>query len=195
MYNTRNNARWEQSSTNTTVLIVGKEISPEQLLAIPNTVSVILSFNDEIQKIGYKIFYVGTPIKATELIEKIYMAENASLKPEEVRGTPSLVDPIAHVSQKVRLLQWPKAEILKKNSDYPVLSTLLSKCAMTLKELAAISTKPEEVCHTFIAQIINNGDAEYVTATIVPSKTIERKPAPKRSLLDRIRISLGIFQK
>lgn len=196
MYNTRDNATWKQNDTEAGVLVVGKDATPEQMLSIPNNIRVILSFNTEIQKNSCDIFYASTPIKATELIEKIYMAESALLgvqsEPEPVvKNVESQED----ISQKVRLLQWPKTEILKQDKAYPVLSTLLSKCAMTLEELSAISTKPEEVCHAFIEQIINSGDAEHVTAVMTPSKVIEKKAAPKKSLLDRIRISLGLFQK
>lgn len=196
MYNTRDNATWEPCETGGDVLIIGKDTTPEQILSIASSIKAILSFNTEIQKKSCDIFYVGTPIKATELIEKINMAENAiSGVDNHVEPEQSVQTTVEHVSQKVRLLKWPKAEVLKKNTAYPVLSTLLSKCAMTLEELSAISSKPEDICSAFIEQIISSGDAEYVTATITPSKAVEKKAAPKKSLLDRIRTSLGIFQK
>lgn len=196
MYNTRDNATWEQNDTEAKVLVVGKDTNSEQMLSISNNIRVILSFNTEIQKNGCNVFYASTPIKATELIEKIHLAEQAlsGLSTESDNVTAN-IDQVVDISQKVRLLKWPKAEVLQNDKTYPILSTLLSKCAMTLEELAAISAKPEDVCQAFILQIINSGDAEYVTATMIPAKTVERKTAPKKSLLDRIRISLGLSQK
>lgn len=190
MYNTRGNASWNRDDSESDVLIIGRDAIPEEVSDSPATIKVALSLNLEVQKQGCKILYVGSPIKATELIDKINEAENVLKQLNDGSYNPSS----ENVSNPVRLFQWPKAEVVAKNSIYPILAALLTKRAMALEELASISRKPEDICRTFIEQVIDSGDAEYIAVT--PTiETPEVSPAPKRGLLDRIRAGLGLFQK
>ncbi|UYZ82870.1 hypothetical protein MTZ49_09620 [Entomomonas sp. E2T0] len=190
MYNTRGNASWTQDDTQYDILIIGKEATKEQVLAIPEHVEVALSFNIDIQRKNCKIFYIASPIKATELIDKISQAESA-LKGLDNGDYKAQEMP----SNRVVLLQWPRAEVLATNNVYPILSALLSKRAMTLQELADISRKPEDICYSFIAQVLDSGDAAYLAEDAMQKlEQPKTSDAPKRGFLDRIRAGLGLLK-
>lgn len=190
MYNTRGNASWIQDDTQYDVLVIGKDATNEQVLAIPEHIEVALSFNIDIQKKNCKIFYIASPIKATELIDKISLAEKALKRLDNSNYKAQEIP-----TNRVVLLQWPRAEVIAVNNVYPILSAILSKRAMTLQELADISKKPEDICYSFIKQVLDSGDAAYLA-----EDTAQKVEQPmtsnvaKRGFLDRIRASLGLLK-
>ena len=190
MYNTRGNASWTQDDAQYDIVVIGKEATDEQVAAIPEHIEVALSFNIDIQKNNCKIFYIASPIKATELIEKISQAEKAL---KSLDNSDQKAQQIS--SKRVVLLQWPKAEVIAVNNVYPTLSAILSKRAMTLQELADISRKPQDICNSFIKQVIDSGAAAYLAEDAMqPVEQPKTSHVPKRGLLDRIRASLGLLK-
>lgn len=88
-------------------------------------------------------------------------------------------------------MRWPSAAILAQHVAYPILAALLSKQAMTVSELAKFSKNTPEICDKFLNLIVTNNDAEY-THTIDIGKKIPTKKIFRKSLLDKIKVRLGL---
>lgn len=200
IYNTRGNANWEKLETGQLIdaLFVGKGADKRQFLKVSRNINIVISLDDNIAKEHGHTIYLNPPLRATELIEKLKQVENifkqASIKPVKASKVNQTVN-------KLRLLQWPKAELISQDAAYRVLSALLSRRAMSLHELTAISKKSEEVCKAFIDSLITAGCAEYIVASSSSDNTINsslnREPvsASKKGLLDKIRTKLGLFRR
>lgn len=200
LYNTvhspKGSATWVNNELESDLLVVGKDTDADVLAILPSDVKVILSLNSDFRHEGYHVIYVDTPLKVNHLIDKLKAAESfLELLFNHVTCHASR----ARYPKKLKLVQWPAAEIIAEHAAYPVLSTLLSKRPMGFEELVSISKKSEEFCRGFVDLVVNAGFAEYIS--ILPadnphfhgSAFLGDDGADKRGLLDRIRDRLGIF--
>lgn len=196
IYNSRGNAKWMYNEEDSELLIVGKDADNAIFLTIPDNIKVILSLGTKIHNADCHIIYVDSPLRATNLIEKLKEAEDAlqnatkqSIKTNNITSNNS---------KKLKLLRWPTTEITTQNMAYPILSALLSKRPMDLAELTNISKKPEDICRYFIELIVDAGCAEYITSSTTHSPSLDNTRSNedisnKRGLLDKIRNRLGLF--
>lgn len=196
VYNSRGNATWVNSEVDSDLLVIGKDTDTNVLTFIPNNVRVILSLSSEFRHEDCHIIYIDTPLKVTNLIDKFKAAEDILV---QFSNQPSSNNVLLNNSKKLKLLQWPAAEIIAKNTAYPILSALLSKRPMGFEELVSLSKKSEAFCRRFVDLIVNAGFAEYITIISTDSSItqssghINGDTSSKRSLLDRIRSRLGLF--
>lgn len=113
LYNSRGNAKWVSSDgIDSNLLVVGKDTDSDALQVIPNNIKVVLSFNNDFCNDNYHIIYVETPLKATSLIDKLKTVEDVltQLSNQSIKNN----NVISNNSKKLKLLQWPTAEIIAK---------------------------------------------------------------------------------
>lgn len=197
VYNSRGNAKWVNSEVDSDLLVIGKDTDSNVLTFIPNNIRVILSLSSEFRHEDCHIIYIDTPLKVTNLIDKFKAAEDILVQFSSQPSNNNNV--LLNNSKKLKLLQWPAAEIIAKHTAYPILSALLSKRPMGFEELVNLSKKSEEFCRRFVDLIVNAGFAEYITiistdGSITQNNSyVNAETSSKRSLLDRIRSRLGLF--
>lgn len=199
IHNGRSDCFWSENNSEFDVLIVGRDA--DQPIKIDAHVKAVLAFSTEIQQDHPHIYTLASPVKATELVEHFKSIESILKDPSTQTYAVSVVDTAIspsielETSQKFRLLRWPRAELLAKDKTFTILAALLSKGAMSLDELVAISGKPKEICDTFLKMLISSDDIESIDIAVLATPQIEKKAPVQKSLLDKIRSRLGIFQK
>lgn len=184
LHKSSNHKIWKRDDKNFDVLIVGKEFNPSNLYLSPKTTVIISMAAELVECKNIHKINLTSPIKATELIKSIGHAELL------LSRSSIAVDTILE-DRKVKLLRWPSAAILAQHVAYPILAALLSKQAMTVNELAKFSKNTPEICDKFLNLIVTNNDAEY-THTIDIGKKIPTKKNFRKSLLDKIKVRLGL---
>lgn len=121
---------------------------------------------------------------------------------------PAIVVASAAHKPRFKLRRWPPAPLLHEDSQRVRLATLLSRRAMTVSELAAMSQQPEQRCQVFVQllqsfTLVDVQVSDPGTAPIAPSSkptplevTAVGKPmpanAPKWALVRSIRQRLGL---
>lgn len=112
-----------------------------------------------------------------------------------VDGTATPMTPIEPASKAklMHLRQWPPTHLLT-GTGHMRLATLLTSKAMSLAELAHRSALPLPVCEAFVDALLraNLIFEQCVAAKAEPSRNAPVQKTVPRSLLDSIRIRLGI---
>lgn len=200
IHNGRSDYSWSENNSEFEVLIVGRDA--DQPITIEPQVKAILSFNPNIERQHRHIYPLASPVKATEMIERFkqiegILQEGTTLQSvvDQVDNPPAMPMVDLKTSKKFRLLRWPRAELLEQNRVFFILAAILGKGAMSLDELVAVSGKPKELCDGFLNVLVNSGDVESIDIAILTEPQVAKKPAVQKSLLDKIRSRLGIFQK
>lgn len=147
---------------------------------------------------------IQRPIRSDQLFEwlnsrtsAVEQTQAASIHQDENDGADE-----AELSVRYRLKRWPPSIVLRNDSRRMYLATLLSKRALSISDIAAMSRQPLEDCRTFVRLLRSTGLVEAkeeslpASVNIESSPTVQAKPARKRSLakglIGQLRRKLGL---
>jgi len=201
LYNMRSRTQWRRGEgLSADLIVVGDEIDQAELdqnfLAKIRPSQVVLSLGSRIRATSDRMLYVEPPLRAGEVVKCLEQAENYLLRirQESANRTDFAEengdDRLLH--DKIKLIRWPGAELLREHWDYIRLATMMTHRAMTVTELTERSMQSQAICRHFIVEALRTGCAEYV-AKEDAKKTKPPAAQGLKGLLTKIRTRLGLF--
>lgn len=159
------------------------------------------------------------------LSEKIAQTvAEASAKPaqfintNEQQKTELVEQSIDHVGKRIKLLRWPKSEVIERHPGNAILASMVINMPMSVEDMAKQSDLPIQICQNFMDAVVQSNVAIYVDspemvnqpqATTLPNEqpkvsTSEEskikqqegaKTTKRKGILYRIRAALGLLRK
>jgi len=107
--------------------------------------------------------------------------------------SPALVK-TSQAGRRYKLRRWPPADLLRGDSGAMRMATFMSRNALSMAQLAALTGQPEDTCASFVAVLhAANLLVEVVAAELAPETAVAEQAAPvRRGLMASLRRHLGI---
>lgn len=199
LYNLRNRVTWRyRQSSRADLVVVGDNLEgvdlDREILSRLTPRQVVLSLGSRIRATSERMLYVEPPLRAGDVVKQIEQAEaylQRVLSESADGGFDSDEEADLRLHDKVRLLRWPSAELLREHWDFIRLATMMTHRSMSAADLTRRSKQPEALCQHFIQVVLGSGCAEYVNE----ARPDEEKAPDSRlkGLFSKIRMKLGLF--
>ena len=136
----------------------------------------------------------------------------------EQQKTELVEQSIDHVGKRIKLLRWPKSEVIERHPGNAILASMVINMPMSVEDMAKQSDLPIQICQNFMDAVVQSNVAIYVDspemvnqpqATTLPNEqpkvstseesTIKQqegaKTTKRKGILYRIRAALGLLRK
>lgn len=125
---------------------------------------------------------------------------------KNTRELSSASSPVAGKPRCVKLLRWPKSEIIQRHPGNAILASMVINVPMAVNDMAEQSDLPIQICQRFIDAVIDSNVAEYIDDISNKSDASElenidqleknvEENSQRQGILYRIRSALGLLRK
>ncbi len=201
LYNMKEKAQWRPTDPLTADLVVlgdgiAQDVAEREILANLKPSQVVLSLGQPIRATSQRMLNVDQPLKAGDVVTRLEQAEAFLRRVSDVNSNgyrEATSGETVPYSARVRLIRWPNAALLRKHWDYLRMATILVNHPMSIPELAERSRESEALCSSFLTDVIRSGHGECLDKPEPPVKKSVDSPHGFKSLLQRVRIKLGLL--
>lgn len=104
---------------------------------------------------------------------------------------------ITETSRRIKLLRWPKSEIIQRHPGNAILASMVINIPMSVEDMAKQSDLPLQICQNFVDAVIKTNVAQYIddVENNAAADKKEEEESPRKGILYRIRAALGLLRK